>query len=429
MQYFPDRFVRREIQGLEVNCKFQNEGCNWEGTYGDLPSHLNTCKYALLGMKLCPFQPLGCSNKSSMNDDELREHLRESEYDHLTVIVNYYRLLSEKVNKLQGRSLMRDNCVEADGADTGYETMDMPGYDRVPVSYYDQVEKDGSATSVVEKGTRGSPQSLAMKPLYRATLEVPNALSTSQLREMMDREMEDLREKVMSSTMERLQSKDEEIASLRTQITKLEKQIRSKNAELEDRDFRLSLIENSNHDGSMIWKIPQFSQRKADAENGKYTSIFSLPFYSGRYGYKMCLRLYIMGDGIGKGTHLSLFFVVMRGEFDNILQWPFTHKVTFKLINQAGGRDIVDTCPLLTLDELRHQWLKDRLHDFLWLQRVRRQEKSLECRTTAPLDVRWMEFQCLLLLTYGDVERNPGPLTSKSALIYLEHMLLIIPCD
>ena len=32
------------------------------------------------------------------------------------------------------------------------------------------------------------------------------------------------------------------------------------------------------------------------------------------------------GDGIGKGTHLSLFFVVMHGEFDNILQWPFTHK-------------------------------------------------------------------------------------------------------
>ena len=100
---------------------------------------------------------------------------------------------------------------------------------------------------------------------------------------------------------------------------------------------------NSNHDGTMIWKIPQFSQRKADAESGRCTSIFSLPFYSGRYGYKMCLRLYIMGDGIGKGTHLSLFFVVMRGEFDNILQWPFTHKVTFKLINQSGGRDIVNT--------------------------------------------------------------------------------------
>ena len=148
---------------------------------------------------------------------------------------------------------------------------------------------------------------------------------------------------VQTHLVQELRAKDEEIASLRTQVQKLEKTVRAKNAEVEDRDFRLSLIENSNHDGSMIWKIPQFNQRKADAENGKYTSIFSLPFYSGRYGYKMCLRLYIMGDGIGKGTHLSLFFVVMRGEFDNILQWPFTHKVTFKLINQAGGRDIVDT--------------------------------------------------------------------------------------
>ena len=50
------------------------------------------------------------------------------------------------------------------------------------------------------------------------------------------------------------------------------------------------------------------------------TSMLSTPFYSGRYGYKMYFHLYIMGDGIGKGMHLSLFFVVMNGEFDNILQ-------------------------------------------------------------------------------------------------------------
>ena len=93
----------------------------------------------------------------------------------------------------------------------------------------------------------------------------------------------------------------------------------------------------------MIWKIPQFAQRMVDAQSGKYTSIFSLPFYTSRYGYKLCLRLYILGDGIGKGTHMSLFFVVMRGEFDTILQWPFTYKVTFCLLNHNGGKDIVDS--------------------------------------------------------------------------------------
>ena len=140
-----------------------------------------------------------------------------------------------------------------------------------------------------------------------------------------------------------LRRKEEEIMSLKSTVIKLEKKVKTKHAELEDRDFRLSLIENSNYDGTMVWKIPQFSQRMSDAHSGKYTSIFSLPFYTSRHGYKMCLRLYILGDGIGKNNYMSLFFVIMRGEFDNILQWPFTHKVTFRLINQNGNRDVIDT--------------------------------------------------------------------------------------
>ncbi len=140
-----------------------------------------------------------------------------------------------------------------------------------------------------------------------------------------------------------MRKKDEEIDTLIKKVSSLERAMKSKQAEYEDGDFRLSLIENTSHDGQMIWKIPQFSQRMADAQSGKYTSIFSLPFHTGRYGYKMCLRLYILGDGIGKNTHMSLFFVVMKGEFDNILSWPFTNKVAFKLINQTGNRDIIDS--------------------------------------------------------------------------------------
>lgn len=41
----------------------------------------------------------------------------------------------------------------------------------------------------------------------------------------------------------------------------------------------------------------------------------------------MCLRIYLNGDGTGRGTHLSLFFVVMRGPHDALLRWPFNQKV------------------------------------------------------------------------------------------------------
>jgi len=42
----------------------------------------------------------------------------------------------------------------------------------------------------------------------------------------------------------------------------------------------------------------------------------------------MCARLYLNGDGMGKGTHVSLFFVVMRGAYDALLKWPFRQKVS-----------------------------------------------------------------------------------------------------
>jgi len=39
---------------------------------------------------------------------------------------------------------------------------------------------------------------------------------------------------------------------------------------------------------------------------------------------------------------MSMFFVVMRGEYDALLRWPFVQKVKFRLIDQDGIRDTYD---------------------------------------------------------------------------------------
>lgn len=59
----------------------------------------------------------------------------------------------------------------------------------------------------------------------------------------------------------------------------------------------------------------------------KPTLSWPAAFYTSKYGYKMCLRIYLNGDGTGRGSHLSLFFVVMRGQSDALLKWPFNQKV------------------------------------------------------------------------------------------------------
>ena len=74
---------------------------------------------------------------------------------------------------------------------------------------------------------------------------------------------------------------------------------------------------------------------------GRITSIHSPPFYTGRNGYKMCIKAYFNGDGSGEGTHLSIFFVLMRGEYDPLLQWPFESEVSLILVDQDHKEHLV----------------------------------------------------------------------------------------
>lgn len=108
--------------------------------------------------------------------------------------------------------------------------------------------------------------------------------------------------------------------------------------------LRLQVIETANYSGVLMWKIRDYSKRKQEAKAGKTLSLYSQPFYTGQFGYKMCARVYLNGDGLGKGTHLSVFFVVQRGEYDALLPWPFRQKVTLMLLDQdTGTRHAVDS--------------------------------------------------------------------------------------
>lgn len=81
-----------------------------------------------------------------------------------------------------------------------------------------------------------------------------------------------------------------------------------------------------------------------DAQSERQTSIYSPPFYSSSTGYKMRARLYMNGDGNARHSHMSLFFVLMRGRHDAVLKFPFAHKVIFCLYDQtASKRHLVDS--------------------------------------------------------------------------------------
>ena len=63
---------------------------------------------------------------------------------------------------------------------------------------------------------------------------------------------------------------------------------------------------------------------------------YSPPFYSRDNGYKLQLWVVANGDASGEGTHLSLYVYLLKGEYDDQLQWPFNANITVQLLNWSG---------------------------------------------------------------------------------------------
>ena len=113
---------------------------------------------------------------------------------------------------------------------------------------------------------------------------------------------------------------------------------------ISDLDLKQQLFENTSYNGRLLWKVDNITKRLNQAILGKVTTLHSAPQFTKRYGYKFCGRLYLNGDGVGRGTHISMFFVVMKSDYDNLLTWPFYKKVKMRLLNQIDPEeDIVES--------------------------------------------------------------------------------------
>ena len=111
-------------------------------------------------------------------------------------------------------------------------------------------------------------------------------------------------------------------------------------------DLALSIqsLQATSYNGVYVWKIPDVTRRRRDAVLGKTVSLYSAPFFTSRHGYKICLRVYLNGDGSGRGSHVSFFLTIMKGEYDPLLPWPYRQTTVLMLLALDGvSRDITQS--------------------------------------------------------------------------------------
>ena len=136
-----------------------------------------------------------------------------------------------------------------------------------------------------------------------------------------------------------------ELARLRERVGVQIRRLESFLVDLQNDTSRIDLMAwiflFTSYNGEFMWTISAVAERTRKARVEKNIFLYSSPFFTSPFGYKLCMRLFLNGYGDGKDTHLSFTFSIMQGLYDALLKWPFEQKVTLMLLNQDKRRNIV----------------------------------------------------------------------------------------
>ncbi|XP_048859061.1 TNF receptor-associated factor 1 [Brienomyrus brachyistius] len=402
--FFNDAAINKEISELKVHCA--NHGCTWRSVLKNYEDHQSQCDYALIPcnigcgqmverrklashlVKGCPNNMSACSSCSqAMSPAELQKHAcqsqargqkpaktdekvknrqptaaRKKETCSFAEVGCTFKGNAEKVKEHEASSHVAhlqfllqvmsnlQACVLA-STRTGQESQDPCGQIAalgeaiVNLQMWGtaDVEADGGNGGCIEASLAQSLQDGQAAGLLVQRLEkLQERVHISEnIITVLNREVEKTQLGIAMLDQQN-QANRETIQDLENQITEHQRSMVIKDILLNDMHQRITAQEEVSYDGTFLWKVCNISQRMRDASTGRKSNHFSPAFYTSRYGFRVCMRLYLNGDGVGKGTHISLFFVVMKGEYDALLSWPFKHKVTFFLLDQNHKEHVID---------------------------------------------------------------------------------------
>ncbi|XP_053420109.1 TNF receptor-associated factor 1 [Nycticebus coucang] len=267
----------------------------------------------------CPFAGVGCTFKGS--PQSMQEHEVSSQASHLNLLLGFMKQWKIQLGSGLGLAPM---ALEQNLSDLQLQgDLEVDCY-RAPCSE--------------------SQEELALQHFMREKLlaELEGKLSVFEnIVAVLNKEVE-ASHLALAASIHQSQLDRERILSLEQKVMELQQTLAEKDQALGKLEQSLSLMEEASFDGTFLWKITNVTRRCHESACGRTVSLFSPAFYTAKYGYKLCLRLYLNGDGTGKRTHLSLFIVIMRGEYDALLPWPFRNKVTFMLLDQNNREHAID---------------------------------------------------------------------------------------
>ena len=151
----------------------------------------------------------------------------------------------------------------------------------------------------------------------------------SELGDNLELEVSQLKEKVQH-LQRNIAQQNQDILMLKANAEKGQQDARK----VKELTESLNSIESRLCNGEFYWRLHGYSDMVREAQRGETSVRHSKGFYTSFYGYKLCLRVNINVSESSHNSHVSLFVHFLKGEYDDLLDWPFSGKITLTIMDQ-----------------------------------------------------------------------------------------------
>ena len=325
LQAFPDQMSDRAIKEIRVKCPNADAGCTTTGELADVLAHVErnderACAYQMVN---CPLECGGSFHRRSLS-----VHMTHSCYN---------RRASCQFCGEEGT--YRFVTTAAHLGDCQKHPITCPNGCGATVKREDSALHLGQCPNVVVE----CPFSGIGCHLHVARKNLQDHLESSK-----DNHLLLLMQHVMLLSSN-VQKKDSEIASLKLQLSETEqdlvkaRSVADSTAQLlQSMQDRVAALEehtrpsvlrylNDCNEGGVVVRMDEFEKHRTNCEVW-----YSRPFYLHPKGYKMCLKVFANGANVCKGTHVSVYLTLMKGEYDEKLKWPLQGTFTVWVLNQLA---------------------------------------------------------------------------------------------
>ncbi|XP_069021893.1 TNF receptor-associated factor 6 [Embiotoca jacksoni] len=282
-------FVYEERELHQQQCPFANVMCQYcelDLIRDQMESHCDTdCPKAPIA---CTFSIFGCKEK--MQRHNLAQHMQEFTQMHMCYMAEFLRGLG--LNGTAPRSLWTPPGPPVSSEDLGASASACGG-------------ARGAAGGVSSSGSCAPCQpSVEMQRL--GDMDIRLVKQDHKLIELI----------ILKETQ------TEQLAELRRRVSMLEDTVKE--------------LEAQQCHGIFIWRLRGFSAHLRNQEAGLPVVEHSPGFYTGRPGYRLCLRLHLQTPNAPRCSNfISLFVHTMQGAFDGQLTWPFQGTIRLAILDQG----------------------------------------------------------------------------------------------